>query len=161
MKKKIGGIVSKIQIRKSGTADTRSCDPSKVSKEVLLESTMTHQQDVSKGLVFLMSILSQKSLDHDITKIQHLDWFYKCFKDGFKDKSWWDMHRESEKHHLDDSFDDLNLLDVLEHIVDCTVAVSARLGKDKFTPIKISSAKLQKALENTVNLILNEIEVIE
>ena len=39
-----------IKIQKSSTADTRTCDVSKVTKDQLLESSLQHIEDVKKGM---------------------------------------------------------------------------------------------------------------
>jgi hypothetical protein len=47
-----------IPIRKSPTADTRTCDVTTVTKEQLLDSSRQHIQDVAKGLAFFSRYLS-------------------------------------------------------------------------------------------------------
>jgi len=41
-----------IRIKKSSTADTRTCDYAKVDEQTLLDSTLQHRKDVTKGLTF-------------------------------------------------------------------------------------------------------------
>ena len=41
-----------IEIKQSKTADSRTCDWSKVTKEQLLESSIQHIGDIQKGLIF-------------------------------------------------------------------------------------------------------------
>ena len=55
--------------------------------------------------------------------------------------------------------EDVDLLDVLEMIVDCVCAGMARSGEVR--SLEIDSDILNKAVQNTVELIKREIEVIE
>ena len=45
-----------IKINKSKTADTRTCDFTKVSRETLLLSTLQHLRDVNQGFEFFKTI---------------------------------------------------------------------------------------------------------
>ncbi len=63
-----------------------------------------------------------------------------------------------ERHHLDDRVpDDVNLLDVIEMVVDCVVAGMARTGE--VYPIELSNDILQKALNNTKELLIKHTKV--
>ena len=62
-----------ITIRKSPTADTRTCDFTKVSKETLLASSHQHIADVRGGLRYLESVLRKASENHDFDKITDID----------------------------------------------------------------------------------------
>ena len=55
--------------------------------------------------------------------------------------------------------DDANLIDVLEMIVDCTLAGLTRSGTVR--PVEIDSEILKKAVDNTVQLIKNMVEVVD
>lgn len=149
-----------IKIKKSQTADTRSCDFSKVSKETLKESSVQHINDVGKALGFFASKLTESASVHDFDKLTEIDWFHADFLTGFKETGWWDNHRKINRHHLlqeDGIPEDVNLIDVLEFISDCTMAGMARTG-DVF-PLEISSELLQKAFSNTAKLLKDTIEV--
>ena len=54
---------------------------------------------------------------------------------------------------------DVNLLDVLEHIVDGVMAGLARSGT--YRPSEISPELLKRAFDNTVQLLLENVEVTE
>lgn len=149
-----------IKIKKSQTADTRSCDFSKVSKETLKESSVQHINDVGKALGFFASKLAESASVHDFDKLTEIDWFHSDFLTGFKETGWWTNHRKVNRHHLlqeDGIPEDVNLIDVLEFISDCTMAGMARTG-DVF-PLEISSELLQKAFKNTAELLKDNIEV--
>jgi hypothetical protein len=149
-----------IKIKKSQTADTRTCDWSKVTKEQLLESTQSHLSDIRKGFDFFIYKMMQQSAMHDLTKLSHIDDFYRNFKTGFKEKDWWELHQEKERHHFNDPRfiqDDINLIDVLDQIIDGVMAGMARSGT--YRQENISPELLLKAYHNTVKLLLAEVVV--
>lgn len=151
-----------IKIKKSPTADTRTCDVTKVSKQQLLGSSRQHISDVAKAMSFFSSKLFEAAAQHDYDKLTEIDWFYGNFKTKFSDTSWWDNHRKIHRHHLgqeDGIPEDVNLLDILEFISDCVMAGMARSGK--IYPLEISNDLLQKAFLNTVKLMEDQVEISE
>ena len=151
-----------IQIKKSTTADTRTCDYSKVTVEQLISSTESHREDVMRGLEFISEILTRKGLHHDDDKLDNIKQFYSDFKTGFKSTIWWDDHRKINRHHIntpDGCPKDVNLLDVIEHIVDCVMAGKARSGT--VYPLSLSPEVLERAFQNTVEMMKNSVEVVE
>jgi len=149
-----------IQIKKSKTADTRSCDYTQVSKNTLQESSLQHIGDVVKALAFFSSKLTEAAGKHDFDKLTLIEWFHSDFKTGFKETGWWDNHRLINRHHIDkpDGIpDDVNLIDVLEHISDCVMAGMARTGN--IYELKLSNELLQKAFQNTVELLKLQVKV--
>lgn len=150
-----------IVIKKSPTADTRTCDVKTVSKDELLRSTAFHINDVRKGINYLAGMLGDRAFDHDHTKISYLDDFYRDFQNNFVTTDWWKMHQQKERHHLDSPEgvrEDVNLIDVLEWIVDGVMAGKARSGQYYYR--KIPSALLQVAVKNTVELLLSQVVVV-
>ncbi len=149
-----------IEITKSETADTRTCDFTNVSKEVLLASSRQHIGDVVKALGFFISKLVEATGEHDYDKLTEIDWFHSDFKTGFKETGWWDNHRFIHRHHLDKSDgipENVNLIDVLEHIADCVMAGMARSG-DVYD-LKLPDELLQRAFKNTVALLKEQVVV--
>lgn len=149
-----------IVIKKSETADTRTCDFANVSKDKLLSSSRQHIGDVVKALSFFQSKLTQAAGEHDYDKLTRIDWFHEDFVTGFKQTGWWDNHRHIHRHHLDKSDgvpQDVNLIDVLEHIADCVMAGMARSGS--VYELNLSPELLKEAFTNTVNLLKNEVKV--
>lgn len=70
------------------------------------------------------------------------------------------MHVTTERHHLlSYCSDDVNIIDVLEMIVDCTLAGLTRSGTVR--PVEIDSEILKKAVDNTVQLIKNMVEIVD
>lgn len=64
----------------------------------------------------------------------------------------WIGIKKDERHHIKDHCpDDVDLVDVLEMIADCTAAALARSGGLKY-PLEIDKDVLYKAFENTCEL---------
>lgn len=151
-----------IRIKKSKTADTRTCDVSKVSKEILLEASKSHISDVQCALRFFENMLYEAGKSHDFTKIDGIDQFHSDFKTKFEVHEWWDNHRKLERHHIgqaDGVRSDVDLVDVLEFVADCVMAGMARSGS--VYKLELSSELLQKAFSNTVDKLKAQVEVCE
>ena len=152
--------MKKIKIKKSMTADSRTCDFSKVKKKTLYASSVQHIGDVQRGIEFLKEMLDSAAMAHDHDKISDIDGFHRDFITGFKQTTWWDNHRKVNRHHLleeDGVPVDVNLIDVLDMIVDCVMAGMGRSGS--VYPLEISEDVLKKAFSNTVEILKNAIEV--
>jgi hypothetical protein len=150
-----------IAIKKSPTADTRTCDFANVTKDVLLESSFQHITDVRDGLAFFQHRLQDAANVHDRDKITDIEGFHRDFVTGFTQTEWWDKHRKLNRHHLlqaDGVPDDVNLIDVLDMIADCVMAGMARSGS--VYPLDINPEVLMKAFENTVELLKREVVVL-
>lgn len=151
-----------IKIRKSETADSRSCDWSKVSKEQLLKSSRQHIGDVQKGLALWANMLYEVGRIHDADKLSEIDAFHEDFKTGFKKKDWWNNHKAINRHHLLEDVgvpEDVDLIDVLEYITDCVMAGMARSGS--VYKIDLPNNLLQRAFQNTVSLLEESVEVVD
>jgi hypothetical protein len=151
-----------IKIGKSETADTRTCDFTKVSKETLLASSKQHIGDVRLALDFFMAQVCKAGQDHDPDKLTDIDGFHADFVTGFKQTDWWDRHRKLNRHHLtmaDGVPEDVNLIDVLDFIADCVMAGMARSGS--VYPLKLSPELLERAFQNTVEMLKSRVEVVE
>lgn len=149
-----------IVIKKSETADTRTCDWSKVTENTLLRSSKQHIGDIKKGLDFFRDKLEEAARTHDFDKITKLKWFHEDFKTGFKQTSWWDNHRKVNRHHIDKPDGvpkDVNLVDVIEHITDCVMAGMARSGS--VYKLDLPNELLQRAFKNTTELLKANIKV--
>lgn len=149
-----------IEINKSPTADTRTCDFANTSKEVLLASSREHIADVVKALAFFSGKIIEAAGEHDYDKLTAINWFHEDFATGFKQTGWWNNHRKIHRHHLD-SLDgvpeDLNLIDILEHIADSVMAGMARSGS--VYELKLPDELLQKAFRNTAELLKAQVVV--
>ena len=143
-----------IEIKKSPTADTRTCDVTKVERQQLLDSSRQHIADVAQAMAFFSSKLFAAAAEHDYDKLTAIDWFYANFHTCFIETGWWDNHRKIHRHHLgqaDGIPDDVNLLDMLEYISDCVMAGMARSGE--VYALEASNELLRRAFDNTVSLL--------
>jgi len=149
-----------IEIKQSKTADSRTCDWSKVTKEQLLKSSVQHIGDIHKGFDFFIDLMQRQKYIHDLTKINDIDGFFEDFKTGFKRQEWWKEHQKKERHHFNNPEyiqDDVNLIDIIDQIVDGVMAGMARSGT--YRQENISPELLQKAYNNTVDLLLQNVVV--
>ena len=149
-----------IEIRQSKTADTRTCDVSKVSRQQLLESSVQHIGDVGKALAFFSALLTQQPVGHDTDKLTDIDSFHADFLSKFDQTGWWDRHRALNRHHLtaeDGIPADVNLIDVLDFIADCVMAGMGRSGS--VYPLRLSPELLERAFQNTVELLKAQVVV--
>lgn len=141
---------------------TAHCDFSKVTKDDLLQDTLNHRHHVVLGMNFIADIIKRRGRGHDYTKISLIDEFHSDFLTGFVKDGWWKKHQDIERHHLSDKTyvqDDVDLIDVIEMIVDCVMAGMARRGEYRHD--NISPELLVKAYNNTVKLLLENVEVVE
>lgn len=156
------GVTIVIEVKPSPTADTRTCDVSKVEKKTLLDSSRCHIADVGAGLGFFVAKMTEAASVHDYDKLSDIDWFYSDFKTKFEQTGWWDNHRKIHRHHLDHADgvpEDVNLIDVLEHIADCVMAGMARSGE--VYKLQLSDELLQKAFANTAELLKENVRVVK
>jgi hypothetical protein len=151
-----------IEIKKSKTADTRTCDFANVTREQLLASSLQHLGDVHKGLAFFAGLIVECAGRHDYDKLSDIDGFHRDFITGFEQQEWWTRHRQLNRHHitmLDGIRDDVNLIDVLDYIVDCVMAGMGRSGS--VTPLILAPGLLDRAFENTVELLKDQVVVAD
>ncbi len=149
-----------ITIQPSETADTRTCDFSKVSKETLLASSKQHIRDVQEAHQFFSRLIAEALLHHDTDKLTDIDGFHADFLTGFEKHDWWDRHRKLNRHHLtapDGIPADVNLIDVLDFIADCVMAGMARSGS--VYALHLSPGLLELAFQNTIELLKKQIVV--
>lgn len=145
----------------------KTMDPEKgyTSKNELLIETQKHRNDVFRVISFLAMSLIEVGYDHDWTKIEYFDQFAQDTLErqdttDFKSRPWYNIHAKDERHHLNAYLqDDIDFLDVLEFIVDCVVAGKARSGRVNKKFLELSGETLKKAYWNTVNKLIDEIEV--
>ena len=149
-----------ITIKKSATADTRTCDFSQVTKEQLYASSKQHIGEVTLGIEFFKCLLDEAKFYHDFDKLTGIDSFHEDFLTGFERRKWRDNHLKISRHHLgqDDGVpSNVNLIDVLEMIVDCVMAGMGRRGS--LYPFNLNPNILTRAFDNTVDLLKSQIIV--
>jgi hypothetical protein len=149
-----------IQIRKSATADTRTCEFATVTKDTLLASSKQHINDVKRALYHFGDLRDDAAARHDTDKLTDIESFHADFVTGFEQTGWWDRHRRLNRHHLnaaDGIPADVNLIDVLDYISDCVMAGMARSGS--VYPLRLPPELLERAFQNTVALLTREVVV--
>jgi len=147
-----------IEITREPNADSRTAKV-ELNKEDLRAATDRHIGHVYKGLDWFASLLHEAGEYHDKTKKIKFDKFFEALKSGkIKESDWYQSHITKERHHLISNVpDDVNLIDVLEHLVDCVMAGLSRSGE--IYDIDLSNEVLQKAHKNTVELLKKNIKV--
>lgn len=137
------------------------------SKEQLLLETEQHRMDVAKLMMFLGLELIETGAEHDWTKIDYFNQFAEDTMQRettpeFKKRPWYQIHVKKERHHLNAELPkDVDLIDVLEFICDCVCAGKARTGRVEKKFLELSGDTLKKAYWNTVNKMIDEVEIIE
>lgn len=149
-----------IELIKDPNADSRSAK-GKVTLGKLQLATANHIDHVAQGLGYFADLLKKAGKNHDHTKSENMADFHEALNSGnIKKSQWYKMHITEERHHLIANVpDDVNLIDVLEHLVDCVMAGSARTGE--IFDIDLSDELLQKAHKNTVEMLKKQIKVTE
>lgn len=154
-----------IIIEKNPNGDTRTA-PKNISFEQFQKANDMHRADVQVVMKYLARLVHKAGLKHDYTKKSDEELFYENFLStmnngtNFVEDEWYQLHINTERHHLLSRCpEDVNLIDVLEMIADCTCAGLARSGEVR--DLEISTDILERAVKNTVNLIVKEIDVIE
>ena len=149
-----------IKIIKTPDADSRSTDGT-MTIGSLQSATATHMDHVSKGLNYFADMLKTAGKNHDHTKAEDMEGFYEALLSGkIKKSKWYKKHITKERHHLIANVpDDVNLIDIFEHLVDCVMAGTARSGE--IYGIELPDEVLQKAHKNTVELLKKQIKVEE
>jgi hypothetical protein len=151
-----------IEIPKSSTADTRTCDFTQVTKETLYKSSHQHILDVRRALAFFSYLLKDVADRHDYDKLLDIDSFHADFLTGFKVTTWWDRHRRLNRHHLniaDGVPDDVNLIDVLDMIADGVMAGAGRSGVENIYLPQLPPDVLHRAFLNTFELLKSQVRI--
>lgn len=155
-----------IIINATKNCDTRALKPGQeLDKELVKKDTLSHIIAVQMCGDFICEKIQEQFAAHDNTKLgKNLNAFKAALESRtvgaeFKKQDWWKLHL-TERHHLNDRCpDDVNLVDVLELICDCVSAGLARTGA--VYDIELPTEILEKAVKNTANLLIDNIEVKE
>lgn len=147
----------KIIIHKNPNGDTRTAQGN-VDFETFQKSNDMHIADVSNIMNLFADMCEYSGKSHDFTKKKYEQQFYDEFTyarkndTDFRESEWYKMHIKTERHHINDyTHDDVDLIDVLEMIADCTSASLARSGSVR--EITIDKDVLYKAFQNTCELV--------
>ena len=154
-----------IIIERNPNGDTRTA-PKNITFEQFQKANDMHRADVSAVMKYLAHLVHKAGLKHDYTKKSDEELFYENFLStinngtNFVEDEWYQLHVNTERHHLLSRCpDDVNLIDVIEMIADCTCAGLARSGEVR--GLEISTEILEKAVQNTVKLITQEIDLCD
>lgn len=160
--------MDKITILRNTDGDTRVANEVPTMQK-FFKSNDLHRADVEIMMSKLARDIERRGAKHDWTKIRepYKSLFYRelCSAidrkmDFAAESEWYRQHCELERHHLNRRCpDDVNLIDVLEMICDCVCAGMARSGN--VYPIKLTSDILQRAVDNTVDMCMDAVEVSE
>lgn len=154
-----------IIILKNPNGDTRTA-PKDVTFTEFQEANDLHIRDVDTVMHGLALKVAAAGIVHDFTKKSYEKMFWEDFKStlenstDFTEGKWYQMHVNTERRHLlSHCPDDVNLIDVLEMIVDCTCAGLARSGEVR--DLEINSDILDRAVKNTCELVKPMVKVEE
>lgn len=157
-------INEKIVIKKNPNGDTRTAQ-GEVDFDTFSKSNDMHIRDVSNIMNFFADMCEYSGQSHDYTKKEFEQKFYNEFtfarknNTDFRDSEWYKIHIKTERHHINDfQHEDVDLIDVLEMIADCTSAGLARSGNIR--EIMIDKDVLYKAFKNTC-LLVKDVCVLE
>lgn len=101
-------------------------------------------------------MLKKARNNHDIDKFHDFPEMYKTINAN-QLETWFKGHIKVSRHHLQALPDDVNLIDILEMISDVVTANMSKLSKG--VSITVDPATLEKAVTNTVKLLMGEIVV--
>lgn len=154
-----------IEIKKNPNGDTRTA-PKGITFEQFQEANDMHIDDVKAVMWELSKMVDSVGENHDCTKKSQERMFYRDFVDtqengaDFVNSEWYQIHVGAERHHLlSNCPDDVNLIDVLEMIADCTCTGLARSGEIR--DLEIDTEILNRAVKNTAEMIKNMVTVKE
>lgn len=151
-----------IKIKYSSTAGKGFEEFKTLTRDEIIDSIFAHTGDVELAMKFFIYKMINAFMSHDEDKVKDFDNFRKDIESGFQAGVWLNKHLKGTRHHLNRPEgvpSDVNLIDVLEYIADCTVAGFARSGS--VTPIKIQPDVLIRAFNNTAELLKKEIVLIK
>lgn len=157
-----------VKMKKNTLGDTRSAEHMP-TREEFNHSNWLHKDDVINLATEFATELRKRCGNHDWTKVEepYASMFYDLMKstieDGkdFTDGEWAHLHHDVlERHHLlSHCPKDVDLFDVLEMIFDIVSAGMTRSGS--VYPLEIPNEILQKAVANTVDYLVKNVEVEE
>ena len=158
-----------VKIKKNTNGDSRVADHVPTINEFDIANA-SHVEDVKNLINEFCKILKIKSSEHDWTKRRdpYRSMFYRdlcATLEGrlpdFMEGEWAQQHYyQNERHHLAVyARPDVDMFDVIEMICDCVAAGMARSGE--VFDVEIPDGVLQRAVNNTVEILKGEVEVVE
>ena len=159
--------MKKLEIRRNTNGDSRVATKVPTFSE-FTDSNLGHCANVRGMMSNFAEDIIQQGGRHDWTKGEepYRSMFYRDLCNAiegrmkFEDGEWCKLHYINERHHLlENALDDVNLIDVIEMIADCVCAGMARSGEVR--PLEINESILMKAINNTVKLMAESVELCE
>lgn len=155
-----------IDVAANNLGDTRTANR-KPSFDEFRAANGSHMTDVEDVMLEIAKLIRKAGLEHDYTKKFYEPEFYADFckvldesTEKFTDMDWYQTHIREERHHINSRCpDDVDLIDIIEHIVDCCCAGKTRSGH--ISPVVIDPEILKRAVDNTVKLIDNNTRIVE
>lgn len=157
-----------VKIKTNKLGDTRTATRVPTINE-FKQANRLHCEDVKNMMRAIASEIRDRGIVHDYTKAGEpsKSLFYRelCATiegkmDDFTAGKWYPAHCATERHHLNVFCpDDVNLIDVIEMLCDCVCAGMARSGEVR--PVEINADILEKAVQNTVTMLADAIEIVE
>ena len=157
-----------IRMKRNQNGDTRTATHIPSIRE-FDEANSLHRDDVRALVARFSQLLEESARNHDWSKVKepYRSMFYRDLVDTmngrikFEDGEWCQLHyNDLERHHLlRNTPDDVDLFDVIEMVCDCVAAGMVRSGEVR--PLEISNEVFQKALDNTVEILKEQIELTD
>ena len=157
-----------IKIKSNKLGDTRTATRVPTISEFEW-ANRSHCEDVKNMMRAIASEIRDRGIAHDYTKTSEStkSLFYRelCATiegkmDDLTAGEWYPLHCAAERHHLNVRCpNDVNLIDVIEMLCDCICAGMARSGEVK--PIEIETDILKIAVQNTVTMLANAVEIVK
>lgn len=158
--------MKKVEIKRNTLGDTRTATRIPTFPE-FDRANILHKTDVKNMMGWIAEEICDRARSHDRMKLfePERSMFYRelCAAierkmDFERDGQWLKKHYIEERHHLNSHCpDDVNLIDVIEMICDCVCAGMARSGAVR--PVEIDADILKRAVDNTVDMLVEAVEV--
>lgn len=153
----------KVLIRPNKNGDSRTAEKCPTFGD-FENANKSHRSEVREMMKQFGMLVIERGKSHDWTKVKEpqKSQFYADLCNAVNNKAdftkgeWYPMHCETERHHLNTKCpEDVNLIDIVEMVADCVCAGMARSGE--VYPIELDSAIFQKALDNTMKYMIDEL----
>lgn len=158
-------MTDKILIKNTAYADSRTA-PEDIDRDKLYKATANHIKDVERGMDYFSKQIHEAGLRHDFTKMDCFDEVYAPSvlsghtDDSFKQGDWYKRHISEERHHVNDNaHSDVDLVDIIEHLVDVVMSGLGRSGFVNSRYTDISPELLYRAYWNSVNKLENIVQI--
>lgn len=154
----------KVLIRPNKNGDSRTAEKCPTFGD-FENANKSHRSEVREMMKQFGMLIIERGKSHDWTKVKEpqKSQFYADLCSAMNNKdadftkmSWYPMHCNTERHHLNTRCpEDVNLIDIVEMVADCVCAGMARSGE--VYPIEIDTTIFQKAINNTMQYMIDEL----